>query len=344
LVSEETGLDAWFIHEKLVLNLLTPAEGEELARRVSASSSQPLAEARRADLLERAVARHLATQPVEALDVLVMHGTVAPGKLIWFEQGIAFKGLQIALKSIANGEDTRATFSAKLQSAPDVRIHGDYNPTRLTCSTAKGQLSGTHRQFVVGYVQDATVEAIEIRPIVIASRWAQPSPEIEDYYPVEACYLSPGAVDQFAAVDFSLPMTKADLNVLKNIPEAVVKTAFAEILGEPDVPKDWGGEQFDLWTTRLSVEGQQLRAAFLFKGPAEFKPMTISSLGKNGDQIDRLSSTAADVLVIQHCHSITAPVVNMARVYASDPRHPRRYLTIDGYDTIKILRHFKYID
>jgi hypothetical protein len=121
-------------------------------------------------------------------------------------------------------------------------------------------------------------------------------------------------------------------------------TAFAEILGEPDVPKDWGGEQFDLWTTHLLVEGQPLRAAFLFKGPAEFKPMTIASLGKNGDQIDRLSSTVADVLVIQHCHSITAPVVNMARVYASDPRHPRRYLMIDGYETIKILRHFKYID
>jgi hypothetical protein len=193
-------------------------------------------------------------------------------------------------------------------------------------------------------VQEATAQTIEIRPILIGSRWARPSPEIEDFHPVEACYLWPGAVDQFAGVDFSQRMTKADLNVLKDVPESVVKAAFAEILGEPDVPKDWGGEQFDLWTTRLSVEGQPLRAAFLLKGPAEFKPMTIASLGKNGDQIDRLSSTAADVLVIQHCHSITAPVANMARVYASDPRHPRRYLTIDGYDTIKILRHFRYID
>ncbi|MGO8864456.1 MAG: hypothetical protein ACLQRH_27320 [Acidimicrobiales bacterium] len=115
-------------------------------------------------------------------------------------------------------------------------------------------------------------------------------------------------------------------------------------MANPTFPKDWGGEQFDLWKTHLSVEGQPLRAAFLFKGPGEFKPMTISSLGKNGDQIDRLSSTVADVSVIQHCHSITAPVVNMARVYASDPRHPRRYLVIDGYDTVKTLRHFNYID
>lgn len=197
---------------------------------------------------------------------------------------------------------------------------------------------------MLGYVQNATAEMIEVRPILIGTRWARPSPEVEDFRPVEACYLWPAAVDEFAGVDFSQRILKTDLNVLKDVSESRVKAAFAEILGEPDVPKDWGGEQFDLWTTRLSVEGQPLRAAFLFKGPAEFKPMTIASLGKNGDQIDRLSSTAADVLVIQHCHTITAPVINMARVYATDPRHPRRYLTIDGYDTIKILRHFGYID
>jgi hypothetical protein len=33
----------------------------------------------------------------------------------------------------------------------------------------------------------------------------------------------------------------------------------------------------------------------------------------------------------------------MLRVYASDPRHPRRYLLIDGYDTVKLLHHFGYI-
>jgi hypothetical protein len=72
--------------------------------------------------------------------------------------------------------------------------------------------------------------------------------------------------------------------------------------------------------------------------------MTIATLGKNGDQIDRLAQTAADLIVVQHCHSITAPVVNMLKAYASDPRNPRRYMTIDGYDTLRILRHFGHID
>lgn len=71
--------------------------------------------------------------------------------------------------------------------------------------------------------------------------------------------------------------------------------------------------------------------------------MTIADLGKNGDQIDRLSGTAADLLVVQHCHAIRAPVENMLRVYASDPRNPRRYMLVDGFDTLRILSYFGYL-
>jgi hypothetical protein len=44
---------------------------------------------------------------------------------------------------------------------------------------------------------------------------------------------------------------------------------------------------FDLWTRMLSINGNPVRAAFVFKGPAAFRPMKIADLGKNGDQIDR---------------------------------------------------------
>jgi len=71
--------------------------------------------------------------------------------------------------------------------------------------------------------------------------------------------------------------------------------------------------------------------------------MTIASLGKNGDQIDRLAQTAADLMVVQHCHTITAPVVNMLKAYASNFRDPKRYMLIDGLDTIRILRRFGYL-
>jgi hypothetical protein len=33
-MSEDTGLDAWFVHEKLVLNLLPRQDGVDLSRRI----------------------------------------------------------------------------------------------------------------------------------------------------------------------------------------------------------------------------------------------------------------------------------------------------------------------
>ena len=144
-------------------------------------------------------------------------------------------------------------------------------------------------------------------------------------------------------MNFRPRLAKADLDVLKAVPEKKIKQAFAEIISESEVPKDWGGEQFDLRTTVMSVEGQRLRAAIAFKGPARFRPMTIASLGKNGDQIDRLAQTAADLMVVQHCHTMTATVVNMLKAYASNFRDPKRFMLIDGLDTIRILRHFGYL-
>lgn len=44
------------------------------------------------------------------------------------------------------------------------------------------------------------------------------------------------------------------------------------------------------------------------------------------------------------CSSITAPVVNMLKVYASNPRNPRGHMTLDEYDTVRILRHFGIIE
>lgn len=140
-----------------------------------------------------------------------------------------------------------------------------------------------------------------------------------------------------------MTLTKADLKQLSVVPEQQVKEWLAEILGEPSLPNDWGGEQFDLWTDRITIDGTRLRAAFALKGPAKFHPMTVADLGKNGDQISRLAQTVADLLVVQHCHTITAAVEHTLRAFAVDPANPRRYMTIDGYQTVRILRHFGYL-
>jgi hypothetical protein len=100
---------------------------------------------------------------------------------------------------------------------------------------------------------------------------------------------------------------------------------------------DWGGEINDLYTSRLMVDGRQESAAFLLKGPARFSPMTIAHLGQNGDQLTRLARSPADVLVLQHCHEIRQEVISYLQDTASNFRHVRRYLVLDGYDTYRLL-------
>jgi len=340
-MSEDTGLAAWFVHEKLVLNMLSRQDGVDLSRRIP-GPGHPFAQTWRLDAFERAVAKYLREHEVASLAAQHHHGTLVKGQLVWLDQTIQFKGFAPAWTAVGKGTNphARASFSARLSTDHDFRIRGTFSPTHGTCSSAVAQLTGAKQQFILAYVQAITLEEVELRPIVIAQRWLRPTPGLEQDYPGDPAHLSPRAVDQFAGVGFARRLTRADLNVLKTISERRVKTAFAELLGEPEVPADWGGEQFDLWTfNRLTVDGQPLRTAIAFKGPAKFHPMRIADLGKNGDQIDRLFQTAADLMIVQHCHAITAPVVNMLRVYAENPRHPRRYMTIDGYDTHRILRH-----
>lgn len=117
-----------------------------------------------------------------------------------------------------------------------------------------------------------------------------------------------------------------------------VKRAFARVIGESYVPKDWGGERSDLYTSRVFARGRQMSAAWLFKGPGHPRAMDVKALGKNGDQIDRLFTEPAELLVLQHCHQIKPSVVNMMDAYAHDVRRPRSYMIIDGADTGRILR------
>jgi hypothetical protein len=68
--------------------------------------------------------------------------------------------------------------------------------------------------------------------------------------------------------------------------------------------------------------------------------LTYAQLGKNGDQIDRLFSEPADLLVLQHCHEITPPIRGAMRAYAQQMSNPRLFCLIDGYDTVRLLRSY----
>jgi len=127
---------------------------------------------------------------------------------------------------------------------------------------------------------------------------------------------------------------------MRRVPERVVKEVIAELLGELEIPKDWGGEEADLFSANLVVDGKRRTGAFMLKGPARFHTMTPADCGKNGDQIYRLFNIPADIYVIQHCHNIGAAVRKIVEALALHRAFvaPCRYAFMDGIATARLLR------
>lgn len=343
VVTQRTNLDAWFIHPKLALNLLD----EQSARSVQSGlpdRSHPMWRSYYVHLMEGVLSdAFVALKPV-SLVASHAEGALAVGQLVWAEQRFYYKGVDAALREVSAGRLGRASFHARLATDAALTVSGTFNAEHLTSNTSTEELRGARRHFILGYIRELCEGTVELRPVLIADRWGAGvhKPGL-GFIETEPSRVWPRDVDQFDGVDWGMVLRPADLRLLKTVSEEQTKTWLAAILGEPEVPKDWGGEQFDLWTDRITLNGRRVQAAIALKGPAKFHPMTVADLGKNGDQVSRLAQTAADLLVVQHCHTITAQVVHLLHAYAANPANPRRYLLLDGYDTIRILRHFEYL-
>jgi hypothetical protein len=143
-------------------------------------------------------------------------------------------------------------------------------------------------------------------------------------------------IDQFAAGAKETTPTPRELASLKTLPEEQVKNAFAEILCEPFIPRDWGGERSDLVTSNLSIGGERVVAAFAFKGKSVPRPLRIADMGQNGDQGGRLFTEPSDLAVVQHCDQITSTVREL--MYAVRPGQIKPFCLLDGAETVRILR------
>jgi hypothetical protein len=153
----------------------------------------------------------------------------------------------------------------------------------------------------------------------------------------------PEDIDEFSRMR-EVTVSKADewLAVMRSLPEATVKTAIGDLLAEP-TKKDWGGESNDHFSGNVSVRGRRKTAAFLFKGPATFREMTLDMCGKRADQIYRLASSGADISVVQHCHQIGEAVRGTLRSMVFYPGRPRKYCFIDGQATFRILKAYSLL-
>jgi hypothetical protein len=109
------------------------------------------------------------------------------------------------------------------------------------------------------------------------------------------------AIDSFAKAAEVSPQEVAGLAATKlPLPEQTVKELIAEIIGEPYLDTDWGGELSDILTSRIELDGNRVAGAFLLKGAGSKQKLKPGDLGKNGDQVRRLSKQEAELYVVQH--------------------------------------------
>jgi len=125
------------------------------------------------------------------------------------------------------------------------------------------------------------------------------------------------------------------------IKEKDFKTGLQKIIGEEGVFNDWGGENDDLYSTRLIINGKRLNASFGFKGRGTKGKLTPKKMGTQGDQIQRLFRTTADVFIIQYWHQIGESILEQMESFAIAKSVLNNkeiyYGIIDGQDTIRLL-------
>ncbi|WP_315831743.1 hypothetical protein [Bradyrhizobium prioriisuperbiae] len=135
----------------------------------------------------------------------------------------------------------------------------------------------------------------------------------------------------------------------KVVSERAFKDGILKLIGDSGKFQDWGGEPNDLYTTKLRHRGVRRPMAFAFKGPATTGELTPKKLGKNGDQIQRLFLSPAEVFIVQYHDHVGQAAIEQMKAFASlnSVREGKViwYGVIDGDDTNRLIaaypRHFK---
>jgi len=128
------------------------------------------------------------------------------------------------------------------------------------------------------------------------------------------------------------------------IKEKEFKQGIQKILGQPGKFQDWGGEKNDLMSTRLYLGGKRIPVAFAFKGIGMTGELTPAKMGKNGDQIQRLFESDAEVFILQYWAAINERVREQMRAFATLTSLQRGervyYCIIDGEDTARLIQAY----
>jgi len=244
-------------------------------------------------------------------------------------------------ETVYNSE--RAISFIKLKSDVDAVVQLEYSVNKISSDTLKSGLSNGGEFGVVAEFRKMTPSGPILHPILIGFPYllSRRTGELlwrrySDFY-----QLFVDDFDEFSKVK-GIPSPN-DSQPMQWIKESVFKECLRKILGDA-TNSDWGGETSDYFSSHVHIDGNRFSCAFLLKGPSSFRPMTLNHLGKNNDQIVRLSKEPADILVVQHSHDILPAVRETLKVFATQPSNPRHYCLMDGRDSLRLLKAYDLFD
>jgi len=141
-------------------------------------------------------------------------------------------------------------------------------------------------------------------------------------------------------IDSFPQVKKVPRGIYRRYPEEEIKNRLTKIIGEPGKFQDWGGETNDIYTTRLVINKRRIAAAIALKGGGTNPPLTPKKMGKNGDQIQRMFKSPAEIFLVVFDapikESIMDDLENRAENNASAKKKTIYYGTIDGYDLARL--------
>ena len=250
-------------------------------------------------------------------------------------------------KRFKGGQDrAEIVWKSPVQGLPAVKLR--FSVSNICSDTTRSDLQGSsiaaHVSRFVGMEGDVLV----FEPLILGGPWLRAQdPDLSDelsWHALDFFELFIEDIDEFAKVKDFKGDTSGWVDHMGHVSEEVMKTFIADLLGDQS-GKDWGGEFSDHFTRHIHIAGRRCTAAFLLKGPgSKHQQMTFRHLGKNGDQIFRLSKLPADLFVLQHCHEIAPAVLETLRNYIVQPHRQRRYLVIDGRDSYQLLLAYGKLD
>ncbi|MBL8020738.1 MAG: hypothetical protein JNM27_13790 [Leptospirales bacterium] len=232
----------------------------------------------------------------------------------------------------------------------DIPVYLEFSTRHFVADTGRLEMSRNDQVAIIGEVRHVSEAGIELAPVIMGAptfdhELNKDIPEHLElaWHGYDWFETFVGDIDQFSRIrETSIPETSEWGPYMKDLPEKQVKENFAKLLGEYS-RLDWAGELADHFSASVSISGKSSTASLIFKGPADFRPMTPDMLGKRADQIYRMSTTPARILIVQHCHQVEEAVRSTLRAFAVTPHTPRRYCVIDGPTTYRLFKAYDLI-